>query len=149
MKWPFALIKWPSALIKRPLAGWLGPAADEFFIRGHMNLATRSPNQEIWPLGCHSAKILDNIKGPCDKSVPAVFLAKLFLIRRAPTVASAPSSNQLLALESLQPWPQLGPNARSKSLQPLAARRPFQPDTFTHNNRLRNPSARDRPGLAR
>ena len=47
-----------------------------------MNLATRSPNQEIWPLGCHSAKILDNIKGPGDKSVPAVFLAKLFLIRQ-------------------------------------------------------------------
>ena len=47
-----------------------------------MNLATRSPNQEIWPLGCHSAKILDNIKRPCDKSVPAVFLAKTILKAR-------------------------------------------------------------------
>ena len=47
-----------------------------------MNLATRSPNQEIWPLGCHPAKIIDNIKGPCDKSVPAVFLAKTILKAR-------------------------------------------------------------------
>ena len=49
---------------------------------GHMNLATRSLNQEIWPLGCHPAKIIDNIKGLCDKSVPAVFLAKTILKAR-------------------------------------------------------------------
>ena len=47
-----------------------------------MNLATRSPNQEIWPLGCHPTKIIDNIKAPCDKSVPAVFLAKTILKAR-------------------------------------------------------------------
>ena len=45
---------------------------------------------------------------------------------------------QLLALKSLQPWPQLWPNARSKSLQPSAPR----------EGRLRSPSARDRPSLA-
>ena len=46
---------------------------------------------------------------------------------RAPTVAAAPSSNlQLLALKSLQPWPQLWPDARSKLLQPSAPRRPLR-----------------------
>ena len=43
--------------------GWLAWPG-KFFIRGHMSLATRSPNQEMWPLGCHSAKTLDNIKAP-------------------------------------------------------------------------------------
>ena len=33
---------------------------------------------------------------------------------------------QLLALKSLQPWPQLWPNARSKSLQPSAPRWPLR-----------------------
>ena len=33
---------------------------------------------------------------------------------------------QLLALKSLQPWPQLWPNARSKSLQPSAPRGPLR-----------------------
>ena len=46
---------------------------------------------------------------------------------RAPTVAAAPSSNlQLLALKSLQPWPQLWPDARSKLLRPSAPRQPVR-----------------------
>ena len=57
----------------------------------------------------------------------------------APTVAAAPSSNQLLALKSLQPWPQLGPNARSKSLQPSAPRRPFQAEQLRAQRPLAKP----------
>ena len=62
----------------------------------------------------------------------------------APTVAAAPSSNQLLALKSLQPWPQLGPNARSKSLQPSAPRRHFQAEQLRARRPLAKPK-RTRP----
>ena len=62
----------------------------------------------------------------------------------APTVAAAPSSNQLLALKSLQPWPQLGPNARSKSLQPSAPRRPLQEEQLRARRPLAKPK-RPRP----
>ena len=58
---------------------------------------------------------------------------------------------QLLALKSLQPWPQLWPNACSKSLQPSAPRWPLRPrkqNSSAREGRLRSPSARDRPSLA-
>ena len=54
------------------------------------------------------------------------------------------SSNQLLALTSLQPWPQLGPNARSKSLQPSAPRRPLQAEQLRARRPLAKPK-RARP----
>ena len=54
-----------------------------------------------------------------------------------------------LALKLLQRWPQLWPNARSKSLQPSAPRRPLSvTSSSAGEDRLRSPSARDRPSLA-
>ena len=71
---------------------------------------------------------------------------------RPPTVAAAPSSNlELVALKSLQPWPQLWPDARSKLLQPSAPRRPLrasQAEQLRARRPLAKPSARDRPSLA-
>ena len=63
----------------------------------------------------------------------------------APTVAAAPSSNQLLALKSLQPWPQLGPNARSKLLQPSAPRRPLQAEQLRARRPLAKPKRAQPP----
>ena len=54
---------------------------------------------------------------------------------------------QLLAFKSLQPWPQLWPHARSKSLQPSAPRRPKQ-SSSAREDRLRSLSARNRSSLA-
>ena len=48
---------------------------------------------------------------------------------------------QLLALKSLQPWPQLWPNARSKSLQPSAPRWPLRASQ-AKQPRVRRPVAK-------
>ena len=109
-------------------------------------LATKSqkPRPKRWPL-------IDPSLPPCaalptqpasgQRLVASLCAASKWPSARRRTLARLPQSKalssnrrscalergtylQLLALKSLQPWPQLRPNARSKLLQPSAPRRP-------------------------
>ena len=85
--------------------------------------ASKRPSARCRPLACLRSR------SPARRILSArdCRRAKLWSNRRSCALKRR-TYLQLLALKSLQPWPQLWPNARSKSLQPSAPRRP-QADT--------------------